>query len=62
MGETTTDQGDFLADPQSPALDRAALARVGDPGRPDRLAWNTFRTLSASASACRVFATGSQTT
>jgi|SRR5437588_2785060 len=46
MGETTTDQGDFLADPQSPALDRAALARVGDPGRPDRLAWNTFRTLA----------------
>ena len=42
----TTNQGDFLADPGNPALTRAAMERVGDPGRADRLAWNTFRTLA----------------
>ncbi len=36
----------FLADPQNPALNSATMMRVGDPQRPDRLAWNTFRTLA----------------
>ena len=42
----TTNQGDFLADPTNPALTSAAMERIGDPSRPDRLAWNTFRTLA----------------
>ena len=36
----------FLADPQNPALDSATMMLVGDGARPDRLAWNTFRTLA----------------
>jgi hypothetical protein len=36
----------FLADPQNPALNSATMMLVGDTGRPDRLAWNTFRTLA----------------
>jgi hypothetical protein len=36
----------FLADPQNPALNSATMVLVGDTGRPDRLAWNTFRTLA----------------
>lgn len=36
----------FLADPQNPALNSATMTLVGDTGRPDRLAWNTFRTLA----------------
>jgi hypothetical protein len=36
----------FLADPQNPALNSATMMLVGDDGRPDRLAWNTFRTLA----------------
>ena len=42
----TNNQGDFLADPTNPALTSAAMERIGDPSRPDRLAWNTFRTLA----------------
>jgi hypothetical protein len=38
-------QGEWLADNASPLL-AAAAARVEDPNRPDRLAWNTFRTLA----------------
>ena len=43
-----TDPGSeaFLADPQNPALDSATMMLVGDGARPDRLAWNTFRTLA----------------
>jgi hypothetical protein len=36
----------FLADPQNPALNSATMMLVGDESRPDRLAWNTFRTLA----------------
>jgi hypothetical protein len=36
----------FLADPQNPALNSATMMLVGDEARPDRLAWNTFRTLA----------------
>jgi len=36
----------FLADPQNPALNSATMMLVGDDGRPDRLAWNTLRTLA----------------
>jgi len=36
----------FLADPQNPALNSATMMRIGDTNRPDRLAWNTFRTLA----------------
>ena len=38
--------GDFLADPQNPALNSATMTLVGDYSRPDRLAWNMFRTLA----------------
>jgi len=38
--------GEFLADPQNPALNSVTLTRIGDDNRPDRLAWNTFRTLA----------------
>ena len=37
---------DWLVDAGNPLLTEAALARVGDPLRPDRLAWNAFRTLA----------------
>ncbi|MBV8385210.1 MAG: hypothetical protein JOZ68_14640 [Acidimicrobiia bacterium] len=36
----------FLADPQNPALNSATMMRIGDDSRPDRLAWNAFRTLA----------------
>jgi hypothetical protein len=36
----------FLADPQNPALNSATMMRIGDDSRPDRVAWNTFRTLA----------------
>jgi hypothetical protein len=36
----------FLADPQNPALNSATMMLVGDESRPDRLAWNSFRTLA----------------
>jgi len=36
----------FLADPQNPALNSATMMLIGDESRPDRLAWNTFRTLA----------------
>ena len=36
----------FLADPQNPALNSAAMTLLGDTARADRLAWNTLRTLA----------------
>ena len=39
-------EGQWLADNASPLLAGAAGLRVEDPSRPDRLAWNAFRTLS----------------
>jgi hypothetical protein len=36
----------FLADPQNPALNSATMMLIGDTGRPDRTAWNVFRTLA----------------
>jgi len=43
-----TDPGSdaFLADPQNPALNSATMMLIGDKSRPDRLAWNTLRTLA----------------
>jgi hypothetical protein len=38
--------GEFLADAQNPALTSDELERMSDPSKPDRLAWNTFRTLA----------------
>jgi len=38
--------GDYLADPQNPALNSVTMTLIGDDGRADRLAWNTFRTLA----------------
>ena len=43
---TDAGPGEFLADPQNPALNSATMNLIGDPGRPDRLAWNTLRTLA----------------
>jgi SAM-dependent methyltransferase len=36
----------WLVDADNPLLSQVALARVDDPSRPDRLAWNAFRTLA----------------
>jgi hypothetical protein len=36
----------WLVDAENPLLTAAAMARVDDEGRPDRLAWNAFRTLA----------------
>ena len=38
--------GEFLADAQNQALTSDEMARMADPTKPDRLAWNTFRTLA----------------
>ena len=43
-GTVPTDE--WLLDAENPALDQAAMARIADPSRPDRLAWNAFRTLA----------------
>jgi len=43
---TDIGDGEFLADAQNPALTTAEMARMGDPKKPDRLAWNMFRTLA----------------
>jgi len=43
---TDVGDGEFLADAQNPALTTAEMARMADPDKPDRLAWNTFRTLA----------------
>jgi hypothetical protein len=43
---TDAGPGEFLADPQNPALNSVTMNRIGDDSRPDRLAWNTFRTLA----------------
>jgi hypothetical protein len=40
------DMSDWLVDAENPLLTAVALARVDDPSRPDRLAWNAFRTLA----------------
>ena len=37
---------DWLVDAENPLLTEAVLARVGDQRRPDRLAWNAFRTFA----------------
>lgn len=39
--------GPWLAEPDHPSLATAMAARLDDPALPDRLAWNTFRTLAA---------------
>ncbi len=36
----------WLVDAENPLLTEPVLARMADAGRPDRLAWNTFRTLA----------------
>ena len=36
----------WLVDAENPLLTESALTRVDDPRRPDRLAWNAFRTLA----------------
>jgi hypothetical protein len=36
----------WLADPEHPTLATAVADRINDPVLPDRLAWNTFRTLA----------------
>ena len=36
----------WLVDAENPLLTEPVLARIGDPTRADRLAWNTFRTLA----------------
>ena len=46
MSVTEPGSDAFLADPQNPALNSATMMLVGDDSRPDRLAWNTFRTLA----------------
>jgi hypothetical protein len=43
---TDAGPGEFLADPQNPALNSTTMTLVGDDSRPDRLAWNMFRTLA----------------
>lgn len=37
---------DWLIDADNPLLTAEAVARIGDARRPDRLAWNAFRTLA----------------
>lgn len=37
---------DWLVDAENPLLTQTAMARVDDRNRPDRLAWNAFRTLA----------------
>jgi hypothetical protein len=51
MDQPATDQHlgadeTWLVDATSPMLTPELLARLGDPARPDRLAWNTLRTLA----------------
>jgi hypothetical protein len=43
---TDAGPGEFLADPQNPALTSATMTLIADETRPDRLAWNMFRTLA----------------
>lgn len=40
------DEGEWLVDPTSPVLTEEVLVRFQDDRRPDRLAWNTMRTLA----------------
>lgn len=48
MSEVPTgrDEELWLVDPEHPALSQPAAERVNEPDRPDRLAWNLFRTLA----------------
>ncbi|MBV8161238.1 MAG: hypothetical protein JO265_09975 [Acidimicrobiia bacterium] len=46
MSDPGSGSGEFLADPQNPALNSATMMLIGDRARADRLAWNTFRTLA----------------
>ena len=41
-----TTPGGWLAEPEHPALAGPGVVRINDPHRPDRLAWNAFRTLA----------------
>ena len=41
----TETESEWLIDAADPLLTDDKLARIADDGRPDRLAWNTFRTL-----------------
>lgn len=43
--ETEPPEGNWLIDADDPLMADDKLARVADEQRPDRLAWNTFRTL-----------------
>jgi hypothetical protein len=40
------EQPEWLVDADDPLLTADRMARVADPSRPDRLTWNTFRTLA----------------
>jgi hypothetical protein len=42
----TTGGGIWLMEPDHPDLARPEAERINEPWRPDRLAWNTFRTLA----------------
>ena len=42
----TAAEGPWLADSASPLLSGTSGTRIEDPSRPDRLAWNAFRTLA----------------
>jgi hypothetical protein len=44
--EPPVTESEWLIDAADPLLDDSHLARVADARRPDRLAWNTFRTLA----------------
>jgi len=44
--EPPATESEWLIDAADPLLTDDKLARIADDGRPDRLAWNTFRTLA----------------
>lgn len=44
--EPPATESEWLIDADDPLLDDEHLARIADESRPDRLAWNTFRTLA----------------
>ena len=46
MSDASSDGDDWLVEPDAPELQRGRGSRVADAGRPDRLAWNAFRTLA----------------
>ena len=45
-GTERADAQEWLIDADDPVLTDGRMAAVADPARPDRLAWNTFRTLA----------------